>query len=215
MRRHPVPVNTYCCPRHSSSPAAVDAPIELTNFASPDASLVLKIGLRAGATGQPTVRADSGFHTHSVASVCRKQNVRVSITIRQRQSLHNLIEAIPEVACTPIPYWMEGAADVAETAYTPFESKPDAAPVRLIVRRVNWRRSVRCYCQCRSQGRTKPPTVQSRAKLEGLSAGQQAPARSFHPLCRSVRYNPGQNALFGGFLSCAPSGARCDPHDMM
>ena len=31
---------------------------------------------------------------------------------------------------------MEGAADVAETTYVPFESKPDAAPVRLIVRRV-------------------------------------------------------------------------------
>ena len=31
---------------------------------------------------------------------------------------------------------MDGAADVAETAYTPFRSKPDAAPVRLIVRRV-------------------------------------------------------------------------------
>ena len=31
---------------------------------------------------------------------------------------------------------MDGAADVAETDYTPFESKPDAAPVRLIVRRV-------------------------------------------------------------------------------
>ena len=31
---------------------------------------------------------------------------------------------------------MEGAADVAETAYTPFRSKPDGAPVRLIVRRV-------------------------------------------------------------------------------
>ena len=31
---------------------------------------------------------------------------------------------------------MEGAADVAETTYVPFESKPDAATVRLIVRRV-------------------------------------------------------------------------------
>ena len=31
---------------------------------------------------------------------------------------------------------MEGAADVAETSYTPFDSEPDAAPVRLIVRRV-------------------------------------------------------------------------------
>ena len=31
---------------------------------------------------------------------------------------------------------MDAAADVAETSYTPFQSKPDAAPVRLIVRRV-------------------------------------------------------------------------------
>ena len=31
---------------------------------------------------------------------------------------------------------MEGAADVAETEYTPFGSEPDAVPVRLIVRRV-------------------------------------------------------------------------------
>ena len=31
---------------------------------------------------------------------------------------------------------MDGAADVAETTYTPFQSEPDAAPVRLIVRRV-------------------------------------------------------------------------------
>ena len=31
---------------------------------------------------------------------------------------------------------MEGAADVAKTEYTPFWSKPDAVPVRLIVRRV-------------------------------------------------------------------------------
>ena len=31
---------------------------------------------------------------------------------------------------------MDGAADVAETQYIPFQSEPDAVPVRLIVRRV-------------------------------------------------------------------------------
>ena len=31
---------------------------------------------------------------------------------------------------------MEGAADVTKAEYTPFRSKPDAAPLRLIVRRV-------------------------------------------------------------------------------
>ena len=62
--------------------------------------------------------------------------MRFSITIRQHKSLRNLIEAIPEADWTPIPYWMDGAADVAETTCTPFQSEPDAAPVRLIVRRV-------------------------------------------------------------------------------
>ena len=88
----------------------------------------------AGANGRLTLRADSGFYTHGVVSVCRKMDVRFSITIRQHKSLRNLIEAIPEDAWTPIPYWMDGAADVAETTCTPFQSEPDAAPVRLIVR---------------------------------------------------------------------------------
>ena len=89
-----------------------------------------------GARGQLTVRADSGFYTHALVAVCRAMHVRYSITIRQHKSLRNIIEAIPEEDWTPIPYWMDGAADVAETTYTPFQSEPDAAPVRLIVRRV-------------------------------------------------------------------------------
>ncbi len=90
----------------------------------------------AGAKGQLTVRAGSGFYTHALVSACRKLDVRFSITIRQHASLRNLIEAIPEEDWTAIPYWMDGAADVAGTTYTPFQNEPDAAPVRLIVRRV-------------------------------------------------------------------------------
>ena len=81
----------------------------------------------AGARGQLTVRADSGFYTHAIVAAGRRMDVRFSITIRQSASLRSLIEAIPEQDWTPIPYWMEGAADVAETEYTPFQSKPDAA----------------------------------------------------------------------------------------
>ena len=90
----------------------------------------------AGAKGQLTVRADSGFYTHGIVSVCRKLDVRFSVTVRQHPRLRNLIEAIPEEDWTPIPYWMEGAADVGETTYVPFASKPDAVSVRLIIRRV-------------------------------------------------------------------------------
>ncbi len=88
-----------------------------------------------GASGQLTMRADSGFYTHAVVAVCRRMDVRFSIDPPAAR-LRNLIEAIPEDAWTPIPYWMDGAADVAETTYTPFQAEADAAPVRLIVRRV-------------------------------------------------------------------------------
>ncbi len=93
-------------------------------------------GRYAGARGQLTVRAGSGFYTHGVVAVCRMMGVRFSITVRQHRSLRNFIEAIPEREWRPIPYWMEGAADVAEAEYTPFQGEPGAATVRLIVRRV-------------------------------------------------------------------------------
>ncbi len=90
----------------------------------------------AGATGTLTMRADSGFYTHPIVAACRNKGVRFSITVRQHQSVRSIIEAIPEEDWTPIPYWMEGAADVAETEYTPFSGEPDAVAVRLIIRRV-------------------------------------------------------------------------------
>ena len=69
-------------------------------------------------------------------AACRRQGVRVSITARQHKGLRSLIEAIPEEAWTPIPYWIDAGADVAETTYTPFADQKGARPVRLIVRRV-------------------------------------------------------------------------------
>ena len=90
----------------------------------------------SGARGQLTIRADRGCYAHAIVAVCREMDVRYSITIRQHQSLRNIIEAIPEEDWTPIPYWLDGPAAVAETTYIPFQSESDAAPVRLIVRRV-------------------------------------------------------------------------------
>ena len=91
----------------------------------------------AGATGELTMRADSGFYAHAVVAVCRAMDVRFSITARLHgRRLRGLIEAIPESDWTPIPYWIGGGADVAETSYVPFADERDAVPVRLIVRRV-------------------------------------------------------------------------------
>ena len=90
----------------------------------------------AGATGQLTMRADSGFYAHDVVAVCRAMGVRFSITLRMHKGVRGLIEAIPADAWSPIPYWLPGGADVAEIAYTPFADRKDAKAVRLIVRRV-------------------------------------------------------------------------------
>lgn len=90
----------------------------------------------AGATGQLTMRADSGFYAREVVETCRAMGVRFSITLRMHKRVRGLIEAIPETAWTPIPYWIAGGADVAEIAYTPFADRKGAKAVRLIVRRV-------------------------------------------------------------------------------
>ena len=87
----------------------------------------------AGAGGELTLRADSGFYNARVVAACRKRGVRFSITMRLQKGLHARLAALPEAAWTPIPYFMAGAA-VAEVAYTPFGKK--GFPVRLIVRRV-------------------------------------------------------------------------------
>ena len=57
----------------------------------------------AGARGQLTVRADSGFYTHAIVAACRRMDVRFSITVRQHARLRSLIEAIPERTGRPSP----------------------------------------------------------------------------------------------------------------
>ena len=66
----------------------------------------------AGATGQLTMRADSGFYSHPIVAACRHHSVRFSITVRQQPSLRCLIEAIPEgewapsrIGWTTAPTW--------------------------------------------------------------------------------------------------------------
>jgi len=89
----------------------------------------------AGATGELTVRADSAFYARKVLWACRDADVRFSVTAPLNKAIRKAIAAIPESAWRPIPYWLEGGADVAEVPYTAFSGK-HAMDVRLIVRRV-------------------------------------------------------------------------------
>src|ERR687897_348703 len=88
---------------------------------------------RAGASGPICLRADSGFYNHKVVDACRKAGVTCSITVKLTKAVHKVIAQIPADAWTPIPYWLEGGADVAETSYQPFGRK--GRGMRLIVRR--------------------------------------------------------------------------------
>jgi hypothetical protein len=90
----------------------------------------------AGATGALTLRADSGFYVGAVVAACRRHNVRLSITARKNAAIQRAIDAIPDHAWIPIPYWLDGGADVAETVYTAFAGTTHETTARLIVRRV-------------------------------------------------------------------------------
>jgi len=90
----------------------------------------------AGATGALTLRADSGFYAGAVVSACRRHNVAFSVTARKNTAIQRAIDAIPEAAWRPIPYWLDGGADVAETVYTAFADTRHETRCRLIVRRV-------------------------------------------------------------------------------
>ena len=69
--------------------------------------------------GSLTVRADSGFYTHSIVAVLRKMGVRFSITVASTGASEISSRPFPRGNGGPIPYWMEGAPG-AEAEYTPF-----------------------------------------------------------------------------------------------
>jgi hypothetical protein len=81
---------------------------------------------RAGATGELTMRMDSGFWSAKTIRACRRHGIHYSVTVRQTKPIRAAIAAISEDAWVEIVYPDGGLAQVAETRY-----KGD----RLIVRR--------------------------------------------------------------------------------
>jgi hypothetical protein len=81
---------------------------------------------RAGATGELTMRMDSGFWSAKTIKTCRRHQLHYSITVRQTKPIRQAIASIDEQAWVDIVYPEGGVAQVAETRY-----KGD----RLIVRR--------------------------------------------------------------------------------
>ncbi len=81
---------------------------------------------RAGATGELTMRMDSGFWSAKTIKTCRRHQIHYPITVRQTKPIRAAIATIDEQAWVEIVYPEGGVAQVAETRY-----KGD----RLVVRR--------------------------------------------------------------------------------
>jgi Transposase DDE domain group 1 len=72
---------------------------------------------RAGASGELTMRADSGFWSAKTIRACRRHGIHYSITVRQTTPIRAAIQAIDEAAWVDIVYPEGGLAQVAETRY--------------------------------------------------------------------------------------------------
>ena len=72
---------------------------------------------RAGASGELTMRMDSGFWSAKTIRACRRHQLRYSITVRQTTPIRAAIAAIAADAWVDIVYPDGGVAQVAETRY--------------------------------------------------------------------------------------------------
>src|SRR6202007_2731849 len=88
----------------------------------------------AGCTGKILVRFDSAFYNSAVIRTVRRHGAFLSVTVPANSSVRAAIAAIPEDAWTAISYpqaiwddqlgcWVSDA-EVAETGYAAFTSKP-------------------------------------------------------------------------------------------
>ena len=90
---------------------------------------------RAGATGQLTVRVDSGFWSNETIATLNRLQVRYTMAVRTNtKGIATAIANISEQAWEEIEYTPDGRAQVAECAYTTGKGAK-AMTRRLIVRR--------------------------------------------------------------------------------
>ena len=90
---------------------------------------------RAGATGQLTMRFDSGFWSNDTIAVLNRHQVRYTMAVRcGTKGIAAAIAGIDEAAWRDIDYTVGGQAQVAECAYTTGTGKHRVTR-RLIVRR--------------------------------------------------------------------------------
>jgi hypothetical protein len=90
---------------------------------------------RAGATGELTIRVDSGFWSNDTIVALNRLNVRYTMAVRcATKAIADAISAIDETAWVEIDYTADGQAQVADCQYTTGKGR-HAVTRRLVVRR--------------------------------------------------------------------------------
>jgi hypothetical protein len=89
---------------------------------------------RAGATGELTVRADSGFWNYALIDSLTRLGAHWSVTVAMTKQVREQAEGIPEQRWQPISYPDGGQAEVADTVLAVTNSSRWES-VRLVVRR--------------------------------------------------------------------------------
>ena len=90
---------------------------------------------RAGATGEVTVRVDSGFWSNDTITTLSRLNVRYTMAVRCGvKTVATAIATIPAAAWVDIDYPTGGQAQVADTTYTTGSGRRQVTR-RLVVRR--------------------------------------------------------------------------------
>jgi hypothetical protein len=72
---------------------------------------------RTGATGELTMRMDSGFWSAKTTRACRRHGIHYSITVRQTKPIQAALATISEQTWVEIAYPDGGLAQVTETRY--------------------------------------------------------------------------------------------------
>jgi hypothetical protein len=134
---------------------------------------------RAGASGELTMRMDSGFWSAKTIRACRRHGIHYSITVRQTTPIQQTIAGIDEPAWVEIVYPDGGLAQVAETRY-----RGD----RLIVRRT---RLVGAQADCSPTGATTPS-----------SPTGSAPQSSWTKITAATRWSSSRSATSRAASAC-------------
>jgi hypothetical protein len=141
----------------------------------------------AGCAGKVIVRFDSAFYNSAVIRTVIRHKAHFSVTVPMNSSVRNAIAAIPGDAWTAIRYpqaiwdgqlgcWVSDA-EVAETSYAAFTSKPKKEQVtaRLIVRRVRARNEKAAQGQDELFPRLPPPRRPDRLAVRDDPVRRPAP----------------------------------------